>query len=468
MTDTQKNDPTPEIAAAHYRWKRARDFIAGEDAVKAADYLPQQHGQSPAEYRKMVERTTFYAGAARTHECMIGLVTRKPASFQAPDNLKEGLFRMVTVDGRDVNDLAEDGFSENLEVGLWGMLVDHPVPDPSLRSVKAVEAAKITPRIATYKAEQILEITDGVVANRLQTVRVRLLEKGGKAVRELFLDDGVYRFIMWREIDGQWVPDPVQTPLRGGAPLDKIPFFHVDPKGGVYKLLAGPLDHVIRSNVQHFKEECNAATSRFWCANPVPYVLGAKRDPNLVFSPGTLLWFEDSSPEKPVTLGMLEWSGNGYNALLQACNDRKDEMAKLGSNILASEKSAVEAAETHAIRRSSENSVLAGLARATSRKIEEALRCMAWWHGKDEKEVEQIKFELNTDFVPSPMTSQDMAACLALWQGGAISRDELWTMLQAGEVLRDTLDREVMAAEIDNETAKLDRPTSQPVLEPAE
>ena len=56
------NSTHPDYDATLPAWLRARDVVAGEDAVKAAGekYLPRLDAQSPDEYRGYKTRGSFF------------------------------------------------------------------------------------------------------------------------------------------------------------------------------------------------------------------------------------------------------------------------------------------------------------------------------------------------------------------------------------------------------------------------
>ena len=67
-------------------WLRARDVLAGEDAVKAAGirYLPQLDSQSDNEYIAYKERASFFNATARTADGFVGLIFRREPSVKFP------------------------------------------------------------------------------------------------------------------------------------------------------------------------------------------------------------------------------------------------------------------------------------------------------------------------------------------------------------------------------------------------
>ena len=68
-------------------WQRARDVIAGEDAVKraGAKYLPRLESQSDTEFAAYVARASFFNATARTADGYLGLIFRRAPFMKLPD-----------------------------------------------------------------------------------------------------------------------------------------------------------------------------------------------------------------------------------------------------------------------------------------------------------------------------------------------------------------------------------------------
>lgn len=68
------------------KWRRARDVIAGEDAIKAAGelYLPRLESQSDAEYAAYVNRALFFGATGRTADGFSGMVFRRDPVVKLP------------------------------------------------------------------------------------------------------------------------------------------------------------------------------------------------------------------------------------------------------------------------------------------------------------------------------------------------------------------------------------------------
>lgn len=116
-----------EYTAHLVEWSRARDVLAGEDAVKAAGpkYLPRLDSQSDEEYGAYKARASFLGATSRTLEEYLDLVFRR-----APVSNLEGCGKglqafMADCDlwGMDFPRYARRVLGEVLSVGRAGSLV---------------------------------------------------------------------------------------------------------------------------------------------------------------------------------------------------------------------------------------------------------------------------------------------------------------------------------------------------------
>ena len=81
------NSTHPEYDENIEAWSRARDVMAGEDAVKASGvrYLPRLDSQTDDEYAAYKARASFFNATARTAEGYVGLVFRRPPFIKTPE-----------------------------------------------------------------------------------------------------------------------------------------------------------------------------------------------------------------------------------------------------------------------------------------------------------------------------------------------------------------------------------------------
>ena len=157
----------PEHLAHASKWARARDVLAGEDAVKAAGsrYLPRLDSQSDKEFSDYVARGSFFNATARTLDGFLGMIFRKPAQIALAGEAG-GLARNdADLAGTTLEGYARNVMSEVLAVGRSGTLIDW-------------NDAEGRAYLAHYKAEDILDWEVRRYRGKPTLWRVLLREQG--------------------------------------------------------------------------------------------------------------------------------------------------------------------------------------------------------------------------------------------------------------------------------------------------
>lgn len=464
--------PTPELVKHHLRWTRNRDFADGEEGVKAKKtiYLPPANPADDDDtYAAHLFRTRFFPAASKTLQGWLGLIFRKPSQLGTTSAAIHTLSQFLTPDGENLEEFAEWIARETLITNFTGLLVDHP-PRESFTGLSAANAFEIgyRPFMAGYTAESILEVRPGLVGNKRQLVRVRLLERDGTQVRELMLNQGIYQVRIWTKDGDAFVPGPITTPTVDGKVLGEIPFFIVSTSD---KLTPQPslLQHVVDLNLQLYIQQGLLSNVHYTLSAPIPTIRGISplkdRDGNYVLdsdghfqfpdfpvAPGSLWLFES----KDTIAEYLEFKGQGADTLENAVREIKDELRIAGHSILAPDKPAPEAPETQMIYRAAEMAILASFSRTVSGKFLRALKLFT--RQADPKAEASLTFSLNMDFVPQSLSAQEVTALQGLWQAGAITHEQLLLCLRDGEVLSAALD---IDAEIERTKVEAaDRPSA--------
>src|SRR5438552_18537116 len=98
------NATHPEYDASLPAWQRARDVLAGEDAVKAAGekYLPRLDSQSDEAYASYRKRAAFFNRTARTLEEYLDLVFRRAPAIALRDRRALAIFADCDLGGTDL------------------------------------------------------------------------------------------------------------------------------------------------------------------------------------------------------------------------------------------------------------------------------------------------------------------------------------------------------------------------------
>jgi hypothetical protein len=234
-----------------------------------------------------------------------------------------------------------------------------------------------------------------------------------------------------------WVLIETVTPLMAGRALDFIPFLICGPMGLDPCVAKPPILDLVNVNLSHYRTTADYEHGLHFTGLPTPVVTGHSFEvdeqgrPRNTFALGSSAIQAFASPQ--ARAAYMEFTGAGLSTLSKRLEEKENMMAALGARMLANEKRQAEAAETAAIHRSGENSVLASLANAASSAIARGLNWCAGWEGAGDASV---VVELNTDYLPAGMTAQELSELVKAWQAQAISHETLYDNLQRGEIAR--------------------------------
>lgn len=435
--------------------KKCRDVSFGRRMVHKAGelYLPAlSHSDADIReknYQAYKKRAGFYNASGRTFEAWSGMVFRKDPISVIPPALEE-IADDVTMAGDSIRAIAEKVLDEVIEASRIGLLVDFPMNNEGVLTRKQAEALNRRPHLSVYLQENIINWRFGKVNNRHQLTFVVLVEQEEMIdpkdefkvdlktrFRVLDLVDGVYRQRLFEQVDGKdkQIGDDI-FPLMNNAFMDFIPFEIATANCDPSRFCKPPALDLVEVNLGHYLNMADLEHGAHWTAIPTPTVSGIdenmlQKDAHgkaipVVIGGGELLMI----PDPQGRASFMEFTGAGLDKLRMLAEDKKSEMATLGARMIAPEKSAVEATETHQIKRHGENATLSVIAKSISASIETVLGWLADWHGVKG----EIVYQLSTDFVPVQMSSQMLTALIGAVQSGTISGETLWWNLQRGEI----------------------------------
>ena len=455
------------------KWKRLRDVLAGEDAVKKAmtDYVPMLSGQDPLEYQAYLGRGLFYAATSRTLDGLSGMISRKDPTVKKPGNVLDDFLLDVDMLGNPLADYAKTALDEVISVGRGGTLVDwndeenRPVwswyDAETILNWRMIRIAGKMRLGLVVLAEQIeqekaISTTDGTTDDFTTTVvsqiRVLRLVPAGEAYQ--------YQVEVWQQVKkgaekAEWVLSDQMTPVRRGLALADIPFTLHGPSMSSSDVERSPLEDIATANLNHFALDVDYKHGLFFTSHPTPIVAGIDKDTELKVG-STTAWVSDNVNFKA---SYMEASGSGLGQYVTAFDRIERIMAILGARMLEQQKAGVETAQAMQLRQGGEGSVLAAIAHSLSQSLTHALKWAVWWQGTDETpetiDDETVSIQLNTEFEPWTMDSASMQAMVAAWQGRAISRDTLFWNLQRGGIIPPGRTLEEEQAKIDAEAPVL-------------
>lgn len=448
------------------QWDRISDVLDGSDSVKtsAKEYLPMLEGhlEDPSSYERYVNGALFMNATSRCVDAYQGAIFRKDPTVTVPARLKPRLDN-VNGSGDSFYTFAKRVTRHNISFGRYGLLVEAPAPrrqgepDP----VDPRDPAGTLPWIAGYEARDIRCWRTKTMGGKRVVDQIILHERTEvpgdtefgfqyeSRYRVLDLDEGGYRIRLFTESD---TGDSVQIgedilPTVNGKRLSYIPFIFVGPTDLQPDVTRSPILDLVDVNLSHFRSSAELEVGRGRLAFPLAIIIGADTDPiPLKFGGDHALWLPAGADAK-----FLEFSGKGLDELAAALPQKEGYMATLGARLLQEPKREAEAAETHYIKQSSENSTLASVAKTTSDALKQALTWMAEWVSA----VGEVKCELNTDFFDVPISPQAVTSLIAAVQGGLMPVDDFLWVLKQGELLRPDLTIEEARALIEQDAPRL-------------
>lgn len=410
--------------ARQQQWDRIRNALEGSDAIKnnGTIYLDQPSGMTITEYTAYKNRAAFYPVAERTLRGMTGMICRKPARIDLPKRL-EGIRTTATSTGNPLGVMIEDALADVLSLGRKGWLLDFPANAPSSLTI---------PYFAVYDADCILdhrtEIIDGIGRLTYLTLSEDAGdEDGDEVVRHLAIENGQYVVRRWLIKGKSESLIEEITPTVNGKPLTEIPFVCISPYDLRVDLEKPPMLDLVDVNISHYRNSADYEHALYLTAQPTPYVTGqfSEADRPKAIGSGSIWVLPEGA-----TAGMLEFSGAGIEAQRKAMEDKENRMAALGARMINEGRNRNEAADTAKMRGSSELSLVAGAVNYVEAGLERLLRIAATWVRANPDEV---KVELNRDWVSTQMDPNTLNSLIKAWQSGAISHETLWSNLQRGE-----------------------------------
>ena len=446
-------------------WNKCRDCIEGEDAVRDREdeYLPKLTDQSTTEYNAYISRASFFNATGRTLEGVTGVVFRKDPIVTLPPGLDDWLDE-VGSNGESFNVFAKVVFDETFGVGRHGVLLG--IGDDESEEVPANEP----PYLVHYNTEQIINWKEDIVNKRRKLVLLVLKEltyeevdsKHGKPADEFTQDEVIrYRVLrinaegnatkqVFRESTDEngkttFLPEMDETVLKiRGKSIDYIPFMFFSPVDSSANPKKPPLIDIVNVNLSHWRNSADLEHGKHFTALPQPWVSGIE-DSKAELKIGSSAAWVMQAPE--ARAGYLEFTGAGLKSISEGMSDKESQMAVLGARLLETPKRAVEAADTHRMRRSGEESITASAAISVAQGLTKILEWAAEWMAKSG----DVQCELNTDYSSAEIDPQMLQTLMSALQSSLISRDTFTYNLQRGEILPEgrTLEEELDLIEQD-------------------
>jgi len=455
--------PRSDFEAMLVKWKRVRDCSNGRDAVLKAGnkYVPDLPGTDTAGNNEYRQRGNFYNAVSRTINGMNGSIFQTAPKVDIGETFK-ALLDDLTLTNVSFESFATEVGKEVFITARYGVLVDMPIQPPGEAPRTDVD---MRPYCVGYCAENIInwrterrggdEILSMVVLEEQVEIdnpadmfvvekethyRVMFL-KGGVCVRQLYKpkSKGSTEYVM----NGDEV-----ILQRRGEPLDFVPFIFIGAVAPTPDLENPPLIDLADVNLAHWRNSVDHEYGLHLVALPTPWVSGSKGGADsapMKIGP-SVVWELDLQG----SAGMLEFSGEGLKALVEAMSEKKKQMATLGARLLEDAPTIDETATSAKMRHGGEVASLKTIAQSLEQAFTDVLQICVWWQGTDTRPNEaKVSVALNKEYLNVRATPQEIQVALTALQSGEMSFETWYNLLVTGGWAREGVNAEQERKDID-------------------
>lgn len=448
----------PEYKEHVELWEKCRDAVEGEAAVKnhrnASKYLPMLTGQlkngadGAKAYEAYLGRALWFGATDRTLSGYVGAIMRKDPVVVVPTEI-DSRMDDITNAGQSIEQFIHTLCKELLTTGRFGLLVDKGEPDePAYTKLYYPE------NILNWKIEGdelvMLMLSECVMSTDPAD---SYEQRETTQLREYRLENGACSLALHKFEGDSWVTYAENPPVFRGTPLSEIPFVFVSADEDSIGCSKPPILDLVSCNINHYQLDADYRHGLHFTALPTPVFTGVDETREYFLgSEGAINLRNENSKAF-----FLEFQGLGLTAIKDAMQERKDQLASLGAQLLSRKTGGrtVETAEAARIQHAGETSLLSTIVGRVEEGLEQALWIMAKWEGVAYSEDSDIiEVTINRDFIDANLDAQEITALVTSWQNGGISPEVLFWNLQKGGVIDPKKTYPEFLAELDNEKVR--------------
>lgn len=443
-----------------FDWKKCRDTIIGENAIKAAgtDYLPLPPGMqktqtitvADATHTRVTngpERYVHYQTFARFPEIVApqvngvqGLIHSTKLQVELPERLSY-LLDTATPDGMTMLELWEHVTREVFSVGRVNLLAEVMAEDDSIRLCPYSVESLINWRLATKHEGKLLtlavleEITKNVdPKDEFQDIEVRRW-------RQLVIDpeSGVYMVRRWiqtgdDEIEIELDPESGEewvVPVFFGEAFREIPLYPINAVDTGWHYGPIPIIPTVRRALSIYRLTADYYRSLHIKGDPQACLFGITDPKEIPTSIGGSQLWHFSNADGHVEY--LDIDGGGIPATLEAISAEYDRVsAESGRMIDSQRQTTAESGEAIRRRQSFQLVTVSSMVVNAAGAIEETIKAIGALMGLDKATIDGITVTADLSFVESDMTYDDLIKAMQARNAGApISIEEIREDMQA-------------------------------------
>ena len=420
------NTPCPEYNKYATAWKKTRDVIEGVLTVKGAKetYLPKGR-MSATDYADYLERAEFVGYVDKIIDYSAGQLLRNPPAIKG---VPEDITADFDLCGNSISSVIDHIARELMTVERVGVWFDYS-EDQSRPYAVAVKAENIIKWNYGY-VRGTKTLTSVVLA--LEEERLNMstfdVERTPTWVCLHLNEDGYYQKDTYTNKTGksgevELSESVVPVAGIGGQPLDFIPFAIIPAKGTPEHIHTAPMYPVAEVNLSLYRSMASREQLLFYYG--LPTLIAKGWDVNTPFPLGGVAAFGADGGANFVQIEVDD-------AIVKAINDKKEEIAQLGSSFLSGRGRYVASAATSENNQQGDYASLASIANAISRALTDILRDMSVY-GYDGLEAD-ASVTVNTEFEEPEFTPGELAELGAEVMAGRLSWDAFFHNCQKNKL----------------------------------
>jgi hypothetical protein len=443
---------------------RVRDAVEGSDAVKGKRfaYLPMLEGQLQQDYDAYLTRACWTNYSNRMLEIMAGNLYKVDPVIEG---IKKDILDNIDLCGSSFNYWSKRVLKEIIVAYRIGVLVDY-------------NESQKRPFLTMFATESIINWRTAII-NGAEQLTMIVLEKERdvkdeqdeyktkkvKIYRKLFLDgideqldasgfiqdlqggNIIYKVEDYQKtIDKEGQPKfelvAKYTPMMNDNTLDYLPFYICTPNGRSLEIKNPIILDLVDLNYSHYRTSADYENMSFYYGNPS--IIVKNWPDNKKFALGGVNDVGTDGDAK-----FLELSQQAF--LENALTKKQEQIAILGSSMMAGTGRYVASADTSNNQMEAEHSVMSDLSNAMDNCFETILACLQKWGGEapitktdptgEETSEGGLTIEFKLDIENDvPMNPQFLTALIGAYQSNIISYETLFYNLQQANIYSGNMD----------------------------
>lgn len=421
------------------RWSTINDAIEGLHALreKKAQYLPPLSGMLiddrnfSASYDRYLSGARYYNAGNRTLSLLVGLIARRPVIMNIDNRFETIIKENLNNKGTSIYGIISNICQEMLKYSRACIYVDY-VQSPGSNTGR--------PIIDNIPIQSIINWRERNGEFELLVIKKCQLLPDEKnpfdtISKEIFgvytLEDNIaYYETYYKNDNGTTISNNDKKVLSiHGKPLDFIPARFISLiEDDKFLITTPPLEPITDHCLSFYRLSADRSWGLHHISLPTPYFTGLNKSQlPQGLGPSIIIGLPAGA-----TAGMLTYTGEGLNEILNEMKEIKLEIADMGARILESRAHAQEAEGTVEMKMTADSASLSTVVEQVSDALTWSIRL---FHDYLLSQSNDKSIVINTDFVKSKLKGNELTAIVDAYLKGAIPIETLFENLQEGEII---------------------------------